>query len=122
MIDEFPILSIVAAFAKGETVMQGVGELRVKESDRIAAMEVGLKANGVTTSSTQDTFTVTGHSGNGVPGGAPVAAHLDHRIAMSFAVLGLAAERAVTVDDAAPIATSFPTFTKLMRELGAQFE
>jgi 3-phosphoshikimate 1-carboxyvinyltransferase len=122
MIDEFPILSIVAAFAKGETVMQGVGELRVKESDRIAAMEVGLKANGVTTSSTQDTFTVTGHSGNGVPGGATVAAHLDHRIAMSFAVLGLAAERAVTVDDAAPIATSFPTFTKLMRELGAQFE
>ncbi len=122
MIDEFPILSVAAAFAEGVTIMEGVGELRVKESDRIAAMETGLQANGVTTSSTPDTFSVTGHSGNGVPGGATVAAHLDHRIAMSFAVMGLASETPVTVDDAAPIATSFPTFQALMRDLGAEFE
>jgi len=120
MIDEFPILSVIAAFASGDTVMEGVGELRVKESDRIAAMEAGLQANGVSTSSTPDTFTVTGHAGNGVPGGATVAAHLDHRIAMSFAVMGLASEQAVTVDDAAPIATSFPTFQTLMQNLGAK--
>ncbi len=120
MIDEFPILSVAAAFADGVTIMEGVGELRVKESDRIAAMETGLKANGVTTSSTPDTFSVTGHSGNGVPGGATVAAHLDHRIAMSFAVMGLASEEPITVDDAAPIATSFPTFQGLMRDLGGE--
>lgn len=119
MIDEFPILSVAAAFAEGETIMQGVGELRVKESDRIAAMEAGLKANGVSTSSTTDTFTVSGLAGKGVPGGATVAAHLDHRIAMSFAVMGLATDAPVTIDDAAPIATSFPVFQSLMTELGA---
>lgn len=119
MIDEFPILSVAAAFATGDTVMQGVGELRVKESDRIAAMEVGLQANGVTTASTPDTMTVTG-SGGAVAGGATVATHLDHRIAMSFAVLGLATDAPVTVEDATPIATSFPDFQRLMRELGAE--
>jgi 3-phosphoshikimate 1-carboxyvinyltransferase len=120
MIDEFPILSVVAAFATGTTIMEGVGELRVKESDRIAAMEAGLQANGVTTSSTAETFTVEGQGANGVPGGATVAAHLDHRIAMSFAVMGLASNNPVTVDDAAPIATSFPTFQRLMSDLGAK--
>ena len=121
MIDEFPILSVAAAFAEGRTVMRGVAELRVKESDRIAAMEAGLQANGITTSSTEDSMSVEGHAGNGVPGGATVAAHLDHRIAMSFAVLGMAAQQAVTVDDASPIATSFPTFQTLMTGLGAAF-
>ena len=119
MIDEFPILSVAAAFATGTTIMQGVHELRVKESDRIAAMEAGLQANGVTTSSTKDTFTVEGAGPNGVAGGATVAAHLDHRIAMSFAVMGLASTQSVTVDDAAPIATSFPSFQSLMTDLGA---
>jgi len=119
MIDEYPILSVAAAFATGQTVMEGVGELRVKESDRIVAMEAGLQANGVTTASTEDTFTVTGHAGNGVPGGATVATHLDHRIAMSFAVMGMAAEQSITIDDATPIATSFPTFQPLMNSLSA---
>jgi len=122
MIDEYPILSVAAAFATGQTVMQGVGELRVKESDRIVAMEAGLQANGVTTASTEDTFTVTGHAGNGVPGGATVATHLDHRIAMSFAVMGMAAEQSITIDDATPIATSFPTFQPLMNSLSAQVD
>jgi len=117
MIDEYPILSVAAAFATGQTVMEGVGELRVKESDRIVAMEAGLQANGVTTASTEDTFTVTGHAGNGVPGGATVATHLDHRIAMSFAVMGMATEQSITIDDATPIATSFPTFQPLMNSL-----
>ncbi len=122
MIDEYPILSVAAAFATGQTVMEGVGELRVKESDRIMAMEAGLQANGVTTASTEDTFTVTGHAGNGVPGGATVATHLDHRIAMSFAVMGMAAEQSITIDDATPIATSFPTFQPLMNSLSAQVD
>jgi len=122
MIDEYPILSVAAAFATGQTVMEGVGELRVKESDRIVAMEAGLQANGVTTASTEDTFTVTGHAGNGVPGGATVATHLDHRIAMSFAVMGMAAEQSITIDDATPIATSFPTFQPLMNSLSAQVD
>ena len=120
MIDEFPILAVAAAFASGETRMEGVGELRVKESDRIAAMQAGLGANGVETASSADTFTVTGAPR--VPGGGTVASHLDHRIAMSFAVLGMAAERAVTVDDAAPIATSFPDFIAMMTRLGAELE
>lgn len=118
MIDEFPILSVIAAFADGPTVMQGVHELRVKESDRIAAMEAGLIANGARVSSTQDSMTVQG--GQGLAGGATVATHLDHRIAMSFLVAGLAAQRPITVDDAGPIATSFPDFLPLMRGLGAQ--
>lgn len=122
MIDEYPILSVAAAFATGQTVMEGVGELRVKESDRIVAMEAGLQANGVTTASTEDTFTVTGHAGNGVPGGATVATHLDHRIAMSFAVMGMATEQSITIDDATPIATSFPTFQPLMNSLSAQVD
>lgn len=121
MIDEYPILSVTAAFAEGRTIMQGVGELRVKESDRIAAMEAGLNANGVRTSSTEDSFTVEGCGAGGVTGGAQVATHLDHRIAMSFLVMGMAAQNPVTIDDARPVATSFPNFTTLMGELGANF-
>jgi len=121
MIDEYPILSIAASFATGQTVMRGVGELRVKESDRIAAMEAGLNANGVRTSSTEDSFTVEGNGAEGVEGGAQVATHLDHRIAMSFLVMGMAARTPVTIDDARPVATSFPNFTTLMSSLGADF-
>ena len=122
MIDEYPILSVAAAFAEGRTVMRGVGELRVKESDRIAAMEAGLQANGVATASTEDSFTVEGTGGE-VPGGANgrVRTHLDHRIAMSFLVMGLAARNAVSIDDARPVATSFPNFRNLMEDLGAEF-
>ncbi|MDE0698674.1 MAG: 3-phosphoshikimate 1-carboxyvinyltransferase [Boseongicola sp.] len=119
MIDEYPILSIVSAFAEGRTVMRGVGELRVKESDRIDAMANGLRATGVSVREGEDWWEIEGMGPAGVPGGARVAACLDHRVAMSFLSLGLGAKEAVTVDDTAPIATSFPTFTALMTELGA---
>ncbi|WP_068109831.1 3-phosphoshikimate 1-carboxyvinyltransferase [Tropicimonas marinistellae] len=122
MIDEYPVLSVVAAFAEGETVMTDVHELRVKESDRIDAMAVGLRACGVRVDETEDSFTVHGLGAGGVPGGAMAAARLDHRIAMSFLVCGLAAKRPVSVDDAGPIATSFPIFEPLMRGLGATFD
>ncbi len=118
MIDEFPILSALAATAEGTTVMNGVAELRVKESDRIAAMATGLVACGVRVEETPDRMTVHGMAS--VPGGASgIATHLDHRIAMSFLCLGLATEAPVAVDDAGPIATSFPDFLPLMRGLGA---
>ena len=119
MIDEYPILSVVAACAQGVTVMRGVRELRVKESDRIDAMARGLRACGVRVDEDEDTLTVHGLGAGGVPGGATCATHLDHRIAMSFLVLGMAALAPVTVDDASPIATSFPVFEPLMRGLGA---
>ena len=120
MIDEYPILAALAAFAEGTTVMDGLGELRVKESDRLAAMVAGLKACGAVADASGDTLTVTG--GAPLRGGAGVATHMDHRIAMSFLVLGLAAEEPVTVDDASMIATSFPEFRGLMETLGATFE
>jgi 3-phosphoshikimate 1-carboxyvinyltransferase len=120
MIDEYPILSVVAANAQGRTVMRGVAELRVKESDRIAAMADGLRANGVTVEDGPDWWIVDGRGPGGVPGGGTALAHLDHRIAMSFLCLGMAAEKPVAVDDAGPIATSFPIFEPLMRDLGAQ--
>lgn len=120
MIDEFPILSVIAAFAEGATVMNGVSELRVKESDRIDAMARGLEANGVRVEETPDSMTVHGMAQ--VPGGAEARTHLDHRIAMSFLVLGLAAEAPVSVDDGGPIATSFPDFLPLMQGLGAQID
>ncbi len=122
MIDEYPILSVVAANAEGQTVMRGVKELRVKESDRIAAMADGLRANGVTVEDGPDWWIVTGRGAGGVPGGAVCATHLDHRIAMSFLILGMAAQAAVSVDDASPIATSFPIFGPLMAHLGARIE
>ena len=119
MIDEYPILSVVAALSDGVTVMRGVKELRVKESDRIDAMAKGLRACGVKVEEDEDTMTVHGMGAGGVPGGATCATHLDHRIAMSFLVLGMAARSPVTVDDASPIATSFPIFGPLMKGLGA---
>jgi 3-phosphoshikimate 1-carboxyvinyltransferase len=119
MIDEYPILSVVAAFAEGKTHMPGVKELRVKESDRIDAMAVGLRAAGVTVEEGEDWWTVEGRGPGGVPGGATAAARLDHRIAMSFLILGMAAQKPVSVDDAGPIATSFPIFEPLMARLGA---
>ncbi len=119
MIDEYPILSVCAAFASGETVMRGAEELRVKETDRIAAMVKGLRDCGVDVEELPDGMVVKGRGPGGVPGGATIAAELDHRIAMSFAVLGLAAREPVEIDDARPIATSFPNFVELMRGLGA---
>ena len=121
MIDEFPVLSVLAAFAEGTTVMRGVGELRVKESDRIDAMARGLEACGVVVEETEDTFTVHGRGAEGVRGGATVATHLDHRVAMSFLVLGTAAREPVTLDDASPVGTSFPGFRDLMAGLGVDF-
>ena len=117
MIDEFPILSVIASFAQGPTVMNGVAELRVKESDRIDAMARGLEANGVRVEETPDSMTVHGMAR--VPGGGRAVTHLDHRIAMSFLVLGLAAQAPVQIDDATPITTSFPDFVPLMTRLGA---
>jgi 3-phosphoshikimate 1-carboxyvinyltransferase len=119
MIDEYPILSVVAAFAGGRTVMRGVKELRVKESDRIDAMARGLEACGVTVEEDEDTLIVHGMGPGGVPGGARCESRLDHRIAMSFLCLGMASQAPVTVDDAGPIATSFPIFEELMTGLGA---
>lgn len=118
MIDEYPILAVVAAFAVGETYMPGIEELRVKESDRLAAIEAGLKANGVETESGRDWLRVIGRNGD-VAGGAQVTTHLDHRIAMSFLVMGLASDRPISIDDASMIATSFPTFVDLMHSIGA---
>jgi 3-phosphoshikimate 1-carboxyvinyltransferase len=119
MIDEYPMLACLAAYADGETRMEGLAELKVKESDRLAATAAGLAANGVATKVDGDTLIVGG--GRGVPGGGLVATHLDHRIAMAFLTMGLGADRPVTVDDATVIATSFPEFRALMQGLGADF-
>lgn len=123
MIDEYPILAVAASFAKGPTTMRGAEELRVKESDRIAATVAGLKANGVSYEEFEDGMIVHGcrtdTAAGAVPGGGLVITHHDHRIAMSFLVMGLAAQNPVTVDDDAMIATSFPSFVPLMQELGA---
>lgn len=120
MIDEYPVLSVVAAFAEGVTDMQGVKELRVKESDRIDAMAKGLRAAGVTVDEGDDWWKVTGLGAGGVAGGVTVASVLDHRIAMAFMVLGMATQKPMSVDDGSPIATSFPIFEPLMKSLGAQ--
>ncbi len=119
MIDEYPILSVVASFAEGTTVMRGIKELRVKESDRIDAMARGLEACGVKIEEDADTLIVHGMGPGGVPGGATCKTHIDHRIAMSFLICGMAAQKPISVDDASPIATSFPVFEGLMRGLGA---
>jgi 3-phosphoshikimate 1-carboxyvinyltransferase len=119
MIDEYPILAVVAAFAEGATRMEGLAELKVKESDRLAATAAGLEANGVGADAEGDTLIVRGTAR--VHGGGLVATHLDHRIAMAFLTLGLAAERPVTVDDTSMVATSFPEFRALMQGLGASF-
>jgi 3-phosphoshikimate 1-carboxyvinyltransferase len=120
MIDEYPVLSVVAAFSSGKTVMRGVKELRVKESDRIDAMARGLEACGVRVEEDEDTLIVHGMGPGGVPGGATARTHIDHRIAMSFLVCGLASKAPVAVDDGSPIQTSFPVFEALMRGLGAE--
>ncbi|WP_323778155.1 3-phosphoshikimate 1-carboxyvinyltransferase [Leisingera sp.] len=122
MIDEYPVLSVVASFAEGKTMMAGVKELRVKESDRIDAMAKGLRANGVTVEEGEDWWEVTGLGISGVPGGGTCESVLDHRIAMSFMVMGMGAQKAVSVDDGGPIATSFPIFESLMGGLGAKLE
>ena len=117
MIDEYPILSVAASFAEGTTRMEGLEELRVKESDRLAAVEAGLQANGVSTSSGRDWLEV---AGGGAPGGGRVTTHMDHRIAMSFLVMGLASRIHTQIDDSGFIATSFPGFTALLNGLGAR--
>jgi 3-phosphoshikimate 1-carboxyvinyltransferase len=117
MIDEYPILACVAAFAEGETEMQGLAELKVKESDRLAATAAGLKACGVSARVEGDTLTVEGRGE--VKGGGRVATLMDHRIAMAFLTLGLGARAPVTVDDVSMIKTSFPDFAALMTKLGA---
>ena len=119
MIDEYPVLSVVASFTQGDTVMRGVAELRVKESDRIDAMAYGLRANGVEVEDGPDWWIVKGLGHGNVPGGATCASHLDHRIAMAFMVMGMATQNPVSVDDGTPIATSFPIFEPLMGGLGA---
>ena len=120
MIDEYPVLAVAAAFAEGVTRMNGLQELRVKESDRLAAVAAGLAANGIKHQIEGDDLLVEGGKGV-VQGGGMVATHLDHRIAMSFLVLGCAAQKAVAVDDETMIATSFPTFKPMMAKLGANF-
>jgi 3-phosphoshikimate 1-carboxyvinyltransferase len=120
MIDEYPILAVASAFAEGRTVMRGIGELRVKESDRVALTAAGLRACGVEVQEEPEGLIVTGRAR--VSGGATVRTHGDHRIAMSFLVLGLAAASPVCVDEADMIATSFPGFRALMASLGARID
>lgn len=120
MIDEYPILAIAASFAKGETRMQGLHELRVKESDRLAAIATGLEVNGVDFEMGEDSLVVDGRGK--VPGGGLVTTHMDHRIAMAFLVMGGQSDKPVTVDDGLMIQTSFPTFVDLMQSLGAKIE
>ena len=117
MIDEYPILACLAAFAEGETAMEGLAELKVKESDRLAATEAGLAACGVSVRVEGDDLFVQGKGE--VRGGALVETRMDHRIAMAFLTLGLGARAPVTVDDVGMIGTSFPDFVPLMTRLGA---
>ncbi len=122
MIDEFPILSVIAAFADGETRITGAAELRVKESDRITLMVDGLKACGVDAEELEDGLIVRGRGPKSVRGGAEIRTLGDHRVAMSFLVLGMAAKEPVIVDEGEMIATSFPGFADMMRALGAKVE
>src|SRR5437868_772932 len=119
MIDEYLVLAVAAAFAEGTTIMRGLQELRVKESDRLEATAAMLRVNGVTVEIVGNDMIVEGRGH--VPGGGLVATHMDHRIAMSALVMGLASDRPVKVDDTAFIATSFPDFIPMMRSLGAEF-
>jgi 3-phosphoshikimate 1-carboxyvinyltransferase len=118
MIDEYPILAVAAAFARGTTRMAGLHELRVKESDRLAAVAAGLAAAGVVHAVEGDDLVVEGGAGQ-VRGGGDVETHLDHRIAMSFLVMGLASDKPMRVDDERMIATSYPAFRADMARLGA---
>ncbi len=120
-IDEYPILAVAAACADGTSVFEGVGELRVKESDRLEAMTSGLKDCGVETEATEDSLTIHG-AGTAPMGGVTISSRLDHRIAMSYLVLGMASQEPVSVDDGGPIETSFPGFLSLMNNLGADMK
>jgi 3-phosphoshikimate 1-carboxyvinyltransferase len=117
MIDEYLVLAVAAAFADGTTRMRGLAELRVKESDRLAATADMLRVNGIEVAIEGDDLVV--HGRGGAPGGGVVATHMDHRLAMSALVMGLASENPVTVDDMSFVATSFPGFADMMRGLGA---
>ncbi|HYA04823.1 MAG TPA: 3-phosphoshikimate 1-carboxyvinyltransferase, partial [Xanthobacteraceae bacterium] len=117
MIDEYPVLAVAAAFAEGVTVMRGLKELRVKESDRLAATAALLRGNGVAVEIDGDDLIVQGRGG--AAGGGLVTTHMDHRIAMAAMVLGLASDKPVKIDDGTFIATSSPGFVELMRSLGA---
>jgi len=118
MIDEYPILAVAAACARGRTIMRGLAELRVKESDRLSGIASGLASCGVRVAVDGDNLIVDG-DGDRPKGDALIETRLDHRIAMAFLVLGLAARKPVRIDDGAPIATSFPGFIGLMSALGA---
>jgi 3-phosphoshikimate 1-carboxyvinyltransferase len=120
MIDEFPILAIACGFAEGTSRLRGLGELRVKESDRLAATAALLAANGVRVAVEGDDLLVFG-AGRAIPGGGKVATHMDHRLAMSALVAGMASENPVQVDDVGFIETSFPGFVELMTSLGGVF-
>ncbi|MGW8135715.1 3-phosphoshikimate 1-carboxyvinyltransferase [Sphingomonas zeae] len=119
MIDEYPVLFVAAAFAKGTTIARGAEELRVKESDRITAMAEALGACGVACEEFEDGMAVTGTGGDPIPGGATIATQLDHRIAMSMTIAALNARDPITLDDAAPVATSYPVFFDTLEKLGA---
>jgi len=122
MIDEFPALFVAAALAEGTTVTTGLDELRVKESDRISAMAAALAAIGARVTETEDGLTITGSGGEPLQGGGPISTHLDHRIAMSMAVAGIASRDGVEVDDTRPISTSFPNFITLLEGVAVQPE
>jgi 3-phosphoshikimate 1-carboxyvinyltransferase len=121
MIDEYPVLAVAAAFATGRTAMHGLAELRVKESNRLAAVVAGLQACGIDAREDGDSLIIEG-KGSAPAGGGDISAHHDHRIAMSFLVMGLAARQPVSVDSADMIATSFPGFVALMQSIGARIE
>ena len=114
MIDEFPALFVAASLARGRTVTSGLDELRVKESDRLAVMAAALTAAGARVEEREDGLVIDGTGGEPLEGGGPIATHLDHRIAMSMAVAGLASYHGVEVDDTRPIATSFPSFEPML--------
>jgi len=118
MIDEYPVLAVAASFAKDETVMEGLHELRVKESDRLAAVAHGLEANGVDCTEGNESLSIRGRPDGKGFGGGTVTTHLDHRIAMSFLVMGMASEKPVTIDDGSVMETSFPGFVELMNRMG----
>jgi 3-phosphoshikimate 1-carboxyvinyltransferase len=120
MVDEFPILFVAAALAQGTSRFTGLEELRVKESDRISVMAKGLTAIGARVEELEDGLIVHGTGGAPLAGGATIAAELDHRIAMSFAIAGLVSAAPVTIDDMSPVATSFPTFVDMLTGLGAR--
>jgi 3-phosphoshikimate 1-carboxyvinyltransferase len=121
MIDEYPVLAVLGAFSQGETVLRGLEELRVKESDRLSAIVAGLRASGVSVEELPDGLAIAGYGPDGVRGGCRIQTNMDHRISMSFLVAGLASREPIVVDDVSMVATSFPGFRALMRGLGAEF-